>query len=207
MKLREFSEALLDTPSSHRVIGISGVSGAGKTTIIQQLIADMDGQAGYVRSFTTRQQRPDDRPEEYEYITEAEFSVMEGSGEITWKVGAHGNFYGNSFKQFHNAVRSFRYSLIAITPETILKVNGIIPKTRLRLFHLVAPSEDEQRRRMEMRKECERTIEHRILTSRTWEREVECIADPQACPITFIGQGSIRDMYMEFLNSLDIPAS
>ncbi|MEX2012291.1 MAG: hypothetical protein WD970_00845 [Patescibacteria group bacterium] len=205
MRLYEFSESLLDTPSHHIVIGLSGVPGAGKTTIIQQLITDCLDEAGYVRSLTTRPRRSDDRGDEYEYITEVEFSLLEEQGAVTWKVGAHGKFYGNTYEQFFEAMRYFRFSLIAITPETILKICGIIPRPRLRLFHLVAPNQDEQTRRLAERGECQTAIEHRVITSRTWERQVESLADPQTCPIIFISQGTVRDMYMEFISSLDLP--
>ena len=202
MNLRDFESAVLETLSSHIIIGVSGVPGAGKTTLINIFIEDFDGEAGMVQSLTTRKPRVGDG-NEYAHVTARQFKKMEKrGGEITWKVEAHGEFYGNNFQQFLDALERYRFSLIAITPATIPLIDRIFSDTtRLRLAHIFGPDKAEQVRRLKERGESDQSIAERLKTSRGWDRQVEKLITEDV-PIIAVYQGKKQDMYMQLLNSL-----
>ena len=204
MNLRDFKSAVLEIPSIHIIIGVSGVPGSGKTTLFNSFIKGFNGEAGMVQSLTTRKPREGDG-NEYAHVTTKQFKKMEVLDEITWKVEAHGEFYGNNFQQFLDALVRYRYSLIAITPETIPLIDRMFSDTtRLRLFHLFGPDETEQVRRLKERGESDQSIKKRLETSQDWDRRVGRLINENV-PIIPIQQGKKRDMYMQLLNPLQLP--
>lgn len=73
---------------------ISAPSGAGKTTLVRQVIAQLGGVTLSV-SCTTRGPRPEEREGiDYVFITRDEFEAMEREGKFIEWAQVHGDLYG-----------------------------------------------------------------------------------------------------------------
>lgn len=75
---------------------ISAPSGAGKTTILRPILAELPGLAFSV-SHTTRQPRPGEQNGvDYHFVSHEEFAQLEQAGDFLEWAQVHGNFYGTS---------------------------------------------------------------------------------------------------------------
>lgn len=86
------------------VLLISGTSGAGKNTIIQGML-NQDGYK-FISSYTTRERRDVDTPNQYQYITVQEFEEKIKSNEIFEYDMFNNNYYGTSRKLFSDGLKN-----------------------------------------------------------------------------------------------------
>lgn len=84
------------------VMLISGTGGAGKNTLIQGML----GKNGFkfISSYTTRERRDVDSPNQYQYITTEVFESKIKSGEIFEYDIFNDNYYGTSKKLFFDGL-------------------------------------------------------------------------------------------------------
>lgn len=75
------------------LILISGCSGAGKNTIIQEIIKK-NNNIKFLKSCTTRKKRPNETPDTYIYLTKDQFDEKLKKGEMFENEEIHQNFYG-----------------------------------------------------------------------------------------------------------------
>ena len=86
-------------PGPHRgqLFILSAPSGAGKTTLIQHLLASDVPDLGFSVSHTTRAPRPGEvEGEHYHFVDRATFQQMIQAGDFLEWARVHGNFYGTS---------------------------------------------------------------------------------------------------------------
>jgi guanylate kinase len=77
---------------------ISAPSGAGKTTILKQLLATVESLTFSV-SHTTRQQRPTEQEGvDYFFLDRVAFETLRNQGAFLEHAEVHGNYYGTSVK-------------------------------------------------------------------------------------------------------------
>ncbi|MFW2367496.1 MAG: guanylate kinase [Desulforhopalus sp.] len=75
---------------------ISAPSGAGKSTILRRIMADVAGVAFSI-SHTTRKPRPGERDGvEYNFVSREQFLAMIDDGQFIEYAEVHGNLYGTS---------------------------------------------------------------------------------------------------------------
>ncbi|MCK9622283.1 MAG: guanylate kinase [Methylobacter sp.] len=75
---------------------ISAPSGAGKTSLVKQLVADLDGLTVSV-SHTTRKMRPGEaHGQDYYFVSVAEFQVMQEEQAFLEHAQVFDNFYGTA---------------------------------------------------------------------------------------------------------------
>jgi len=75
---------------------ITAASGAGKTSLVRELLA-RDSQIKLSVSYTTRQPRPgEENGEHYHFVDEATFLKMLGEGDFLESAHVHGARYGTS---------------------------------------------------------------------------------------------------------------
>ncbi|MEE7627451.1 guanylate kinase [Methylobacter sp. Wu8] len=75
---------------------ISAPSGAGKTSLVKQLVADLDGLTVSI-SHTTRQMRPGEaHGQDYYFVTVADFQVMQAQQAFLEHAQVFDNFYGTA---------------------------------------------------------------------------------------------------------------
>ncbi|MCF7964342.1 MAG: guanylate kinase [Methylobacter tundripaludum] len=75
---------------------ISAPSGAGKTSLVKQLVADLDGLTVSI-SHTTRQMRPGEaHGQDYYFVTVADFQAMQAQQAFLEHAQVFDNFYGTA---------------------------------------------------------------------------------------------------------------
>jgi len=80
-----------------RLIVVSAPSGAGKTSLVRQLLQDDPQQLRLSISHTTRKRRPTEAEgREYHFVTVAQFKELEAQGEFLEHARVFDNFYGTS---------------------------------------------------------------------------------------------------------------
>lgn len=85
------------------LILISGCSGAGKNTVIQALTGRNDN-IKFLQSCTTRQHRPNERPDTYLYLTKEEFDNLVKTDQMFEYEEIHQNFYGLTKQSLQNII-------------------------------------------------------------------------------------------------------
>src|SRR5437016_1064557 len=101
-----------------RGIMITGVSGAGKTTIAQTLSA-RDPSFEQVKIVTTRATRPDDPPGLFRYLTPEQFEALERGGELLIRAEYRGKRYGITREHFAEVEGHGKVPMVLVTPESL----------------------------------------------------------------------------------------
>ena len=88
------SEAAPAPPARGALFVVSAPSGAGKTTLVEQLVARVPGLV-MSRSYTSRPVRPGERDGvDYNFVSRSEFGAMVSRGEFLEWADVFGNLYG-----------------------------------------------------------------------------------------------------------------
>lgn len=105
------------------VLFVSGSSGVGKNTLIQGLLA----KEGYkfISSYTTRAPRESDAPNQYQYISVADFEAKIKSNEILEYDIYNENYYGTSRKMFIDGLNDAK---VVMKDVTVLGHKNIVEK-------------------------------------------------------------------------------
>ena len=105
------------------VLFVSGSSGVGKNTLIHGLLA----KEGYkfISSYTTRAPRESDTPNQYQYISIAEFEAKIKSNEILEYDIFNENYYGTSRKMFIDGLNEAN---VVLKDITVLGHKNIVEK-------------------------------------------------------------------------------
>ena len=82
---------------------LSGVSGAGKNTVINRLLEE-GGNRFLIKSATTREPRGGGIDNNYEFMSDEEFSRREKNGEFFETIDAHAHKYATQFKELEKVI-------------------------------------------------------------------------------------------------------
>jgi guanylate kinase len=153
------------------LIIISGPSGAGKGTLVKEILGRVPGVWCSV-SATTRPPRPGEREgEHYFFLEPGEFARREAAGEFLESAEVHGNRYGTLRAPVSEHVDRGEQVILEIDPQGAMQVKRREPSAKL--VFVVAPSEEELRRRLADRgSETPDQIEVRM---RTAARELQVV--------------------------------
>ncbi len=124
------------------LVVISGFSGAGKGTLMKQLMATYGEEYGLSVSATTRSPRVGETDgKEYFFVTTDAFEEMIKNGELIEYAQYVGNYYGTPKKYVFDQLKAGKNVILEIEIQGALKVKKQFPDTRL-LF-VTAPSAEE----------------------------------------------------------------
>lgn len=142
-------QAAGDQPRPGEVFIISGPSGAGKGTLVQELRARMPDLWLSV-SATTRAPRPGEREGvHYFFLPSEEFArLVAEQGFLEW-AEVHGNRYGTMRAAVERQTREGRAVILEIDPQGAEQVRRAMPSAIL--VFIVPPTFGELRRRLEAR--------------------------------------------------------
>jgi guanylate kinase len=157
-----------------RILTLSGVSGAGKTTIMELLTTRPFSSFVPVLSTTTRQRRPTDMPGEYEYVSFDQFEVLRHEQRFEWIKEVSNELYGT--KKEHLDRFLFQEKCVGV----MILVPDIVPilkkyaanqgrGSRVISFFIETPPEEIQYKRLSKRGDPEHKIKSRIAECRGWQ--------------------------------------
>ena len=114
-------------PSAGSVFIVAAPSGAGKSSLVNALLAQEPGIVLSV-SFTTRAPRPGEQDgREYFFVSEAEFREREARSEFLESAQVHGNFYGTSKRLIEEHTHAGRDVLLEIDWQGAQQVRRQFP--------------------------------------------------------------------------------
>ena len=114
-------------PSAGSVLIVAAPSGAGKSSLVNALLAQEPGIVLSV-SFTTRAPRPGEQDgREYFFVSEAEFREREARAEFLESAQVHGNFYGTSKRLIEEHTHAGRDVLLEIDWQGAQQVRRQFP--------------------------------------------------------------------------------
>ena len=153
------------------LVVVSGFSGAGKGTVLAQVLARRPDLYVSV-SFTTRAPRQGEQDGvNYHFVTREEFQTRIGRGEFLEYAEYVGNYYGTSMTVIREKLERGIDVILEIEIQGAAKVREKMPEA-VSLF-LVPPSFEELSRRMHSRgTDSEETIRQRLETARREVREI-----------------------------------
>lgn len=126
---------------------VSGFSGAGKGTIMKELLAKYEQNYALSISATTRAPRPGEKDGvEYFFKSREEFEKMIAAGELIEYAQYVGNYYGTPKAYVGKQLEAGRDVILEIEIQGALKVREQFPDALL-LF-VMPPSADELKRRL-----------------------------------------------------------
>lgn len=132
-----------------RLYVISGPSGAGKTTIIRNVMSEV-GDLGYSVSHTTRAPRETEVDGvDYHFVDKRTFQKMIGEGDfLEWAV-VYDDLYGTSRTGLHRRLRTGLDVILDVDVQGAANVRAGFPDSTL--IFLLPPSMEELERRLRER--------------------------------------------------------
>lgn len=153
------------------LVVVSGFSGAGKGTVLAQVLARRPDLYFSV-SFTTRAPREGEQDGvNYHFVTREEFQARIGRGEFLEYAEYVGNYYGTSMQVIREKLERGIDVVLEIEIQGAAKVREKLPEA-VSLF-LVPPSFEELSRRLHARgTDSEEKIQQRLATAREEAKEI-----------------------------------
>ena len=168
---------------------ISGPSGSGKGTIVEQLVSEL----GYCVSIsaTTRNPRPNEKDGiHYFFKTKEEFEKMIDNGELLEHAAFCGNYYGTPKKYVEEQLESGKNIILEIEVQGALQVKKKYNDAVL--IFTMPPTLTELRRRLEFRgTETKEVIDARINRA---EEELEFLPDYDYIVINDTVDEAVKDV-------------
>ena len=155
-----------------RIITFTGPSGAGKTTIVGELLK-RHSKWKMVLSLTSREPRNSDLLGEYRCdVSRREFLQIKEDNKDLWIESFHGNMFSTRGADVMKALLSKELSLMQLLSVSVRKIRAYAPGRVLSIF-MLPPGEEELRRRLMKRGESPEQIDKRISDCGKWEEEAK----------------------------------
>ena len=133
-----------------RLFVIAAPSGAGKTTLVKELVERKPG-LRFSISYTTREKRITEvEAKDYFFVREAEFQDLEEKGELLESALVFGNHYGTSRSQVEQHLSNGHHVILEIDWQGAQQVRQSKPDC-ITIF-ILPPSRDELERRLRDRR-------------------------------------------------------
>lgn len=135
-----------------RIIIISGPSGVGKKTIIDQVINDKNLNLVYSISMTTRQPRPGEKNGvDYFFVSDEEFKKsIENNELLEWAEFAN-NKYGTPLFNLRNKTKEGKNVILEIEVQGASNVKRILKRDEFISIFIIPPSIKELKKRLQKR--------------------------------------------------------
>ncbi|HLT90564.1 MAG TPA: guanylate kinase [Woeseiaceae bacterium] len=144
-----------------RLFVIAAPSGAGKTSLVKELVR-RHPELVFSISYTTRRKRPTEQEgRDYFFVSEAEFAELEARGELLESACVFDHRYGTSRRQVESELAKGRSVILEIDWQGARQVRRACPDS-VSIF-ILPPSRDELARRLRARgTDDAATIERRL---------------------------------------------
>lgn len=132
------------------LIVISAPSGAGKTTLVKELLK-RNPRFEFSISYTTRDKRPGEQHgEDYLFVKPEEFSHLRDSGDLLEYAEVFDNHYGTGRAQVLNKLAAGKHVILEIDWQGARQVRAAMPSCRS--IFILPPSVRSLRKRLETRR-------------------------------------------------------
>ncbi len=160
----------MDCP--HSLFVISAPSGAGKTTLVANLLKQ-DSQLQLSISTTTRLPRGNEQNGvDYFFVNEEQFLSMQQQNAFVESANVHGHFYGTSQKWLENTLKTHDV-LLEIDVQGAAQIKKTFPQSVL--IFILPPSLQELEKRLKNRAtDSIQVIEQRLKNALTEMQQVDC---------------------------------
>lgn len=128
---------------------LSGPSGVGKNTVLDELFKDFDGVSYSVSSTTRKSREGEVEGEDYFFISEAEFKKIEENNGFIESAVVHGHYYGTPKKFVDQKLAQGEDIILEIDTQGAKQVREKYPKA-VYIF-LLPPSLEELGNRLDKR--------------------------------------------------------
>ncbi len=144
------------------LVVVSGPAGSGKSTLVENLIDTIPGNARRAVTATTRAPRPGEKDQvDYFFLTREEFTGMIEAGEFLEYTQFNGNLYGVPRKALEAELARGGVVLLVIEVDGAESVKFFFPNAIF--VFIIPPTPAELRRRLERRgTESQTDIENRL---------------------------------------------
>lgn len=168
-----------------RLFIISGPSGVGKGTIIEDVAKNPSNNLYWAKSYTTRLERESDKSEDhYIFIDEKKFKNLEKTGEILESNYYNNSWYGSSKSEIDNALGDGKNVLKEIEVNGAMRFKKLLPEAVL--IFIKAPITDIHKRLISRGQNTDAEIKERLNTCKkelAYEKEYDyCIINPEGHP-------------------------
>ncbi|HEX6928575.1 MAG TPA: guanylate kinase [Gammaproteobacteria bacterium] len=134
------------TEQQAKLFVISAPSGAGKTSLVKELVHETPDVTFSV-SYTTRPQRPGEvDARDYFFVTRAEFEAMAAAGEFLEHARVFDNYYGTSREQVEDRLAAGKHVILEIDWQGAAQVRSSWPGCES--IFILPPSRSELERRL-----------------------------------------------------------
>lgn len=149
------------------IIVVSGPSGVGKSTIVEQVLERRDDISLSI-SITTREPRAGERDgADYFFVTEGEFARRRDTGELLEWATVHGNLYGTPSTYVDEQLGAGRTVLLEIDVQGGMSVKK--KRSGAVLVFLLPPGLEELEARLRGRGTDDEAVVRRRLKNARWE--------------------------------------
>lgn len=177
---------------------ISGASGAGKTTLMEALIARFPEKFHAFESVTTRTMRETDK-DTYVHITPQKFEEWDNEEKFAWTADIHSLRYGTTKQFIEESVKDSRTTVFPIAPDIVTRLQDIVGKEKIFSIYILSCPPHDLRKRLAERGDTLESIERRITDCSLWDAK----AKKSNIPFHFVANdGTIEDLIIKVLKLL-----
>ncbi|HMQ10039.1 MAG TPA: guanylate kinase [Oligoflexia bacterium] len=146
--------------NKEKISVISAASGAGKTTVVNHLLAQNE-RFSRVITHTTREKRPGEKNGvDYHFVSKDEFEQMIAQDAFVEWAKVYDNYYGTSKQGITAIVAQGKHALLVIEWQGAKNIKKLYPKAQFIL--MLPPSMDELKKRISGRGGDAKDIAQRI---------------------------------------------
>jgi len=168
--------ALLSPPRKPLLFVLSGLSGAGKDTVLDRL-AESGFPAVHVITNTTREPRPGERDgEHYHFISDDKFQQMRANDALLESASVYGNWYGVPREPVKKALDAGQDTIVKVDVQGAATLKKLLPEAVF--IFLTCPSTEELATRLRERQtESDLDFDLRLKTAVEEMKHAERIAE------------------------------
>jgi guanylate kinase len=176
--------------TSGNLFVISAPSGAGKTSLVRELLV-ADSDVSLSVSYTTRQPRPGETEGvDYHFVTEARFLQMLEDGDFLESAEVHGARYGTSQACVESVLREGRDLVLEIDWQGAAQVRSLYPSA-IGIFILPPSMEALEQRLRNRAQDADAVIARRLAAAR---EEIDHVAEFDYVIINNKFEAAIQDL-------------